>query len=62
MKTKIAIGFFVLMVLILIPLAVRAIYVGDTRNFALSLLAIVLAFIAVAGIARTNKRKPNHKK
>ena len=57
MKTKIAIGIFVVLVLVLIPLAIKGIYTGDTRTFVLSILAIVLAFISVTGIANYNKRR-----
>lgn len=62
MSTKIAIVIFAVMVLLLIPLAVQSMLNGDTKTFALSLISIILAFVAVTWIARNNKRNRDKKK
>ena len=62
MKIKIAIALYVVGILILIPLAIQGIYKGDTRTFALSLVALILGFVAVTGFANYNKRNRSDKK
>lgn len=62
MKTKVSIGLFLILLIILIPYGLKSVQLGDTRSFVLSLLSVILAFFAVVWNARRNSRKDSRKK
>ena len=62
MKTKVSIGLFVILLIILMPYALKSGQLGDIRSFVLSLLCIILAFFAVVWNAKRNSRKGSQKK